>query len=118
MNRRFWNIAFRTAHIVAAAAFFGGHVFEVRAEQLLWWLYVTIFTGSVLVLLEAYPNLSWCYQPRGVFVLAKLLLLLCIPWLWDYRVPIIIAVFVIASVGSHMTKRYRYLSLLPGRVLK
>ncbi len=118
MNRRVWNIASRTVHIVAAAALFGGHVFEISAEQLLWWLYVTIFTGSVLALLEAYPNLSWCYQARGVLVLGKLLLLVSIAWLWDYRVPILIAVFVIASVGSHMTKHYRYLSLLPERVLK
>ena len=117
VDRRIWNIAFRTAHIVAAAGLFGGHVFEVPAEQLLWWLYVTIFTGSVLMLLEAYPNLSWCYQPRGACVLVKLGLLIAIPWFWDYRVPILIVVLIIASVGSHMPRRYRHYSLMHRREL-
>lgn len=115
MNRRFWNIGVRTIHIVAAAALFGGHVFEVPAEQLLWWLYLTICTGSVLVLFEAYGNPSWCFQARGLFVLAKLSLLCSIPWLWDYRVPILVAVLIMASVGSHMPRRYRDISLLHRR---
>ena len=116
-DSRLWNIAVRTAHIVAAAGLFGGHVFGVHAEQLLWWLYATIFTGAVLMLLEAYPNLSWCYQPRGACVLVKLILLMTIPWFWDYRVPILVAVLIIASVGSHMPRRYRHYSLMHRREL-
>lgn len=99
-------------------ALFGGHLFEVATERLLWWLYGTIFTGFVLVLLEAYANLSWCYQARGACVFLKLLLLCSIPWLWDYRVPILISVLVIASVGAHMPRRYRDFSLLRLRELK
>jgi len=112
VNKRFWNIAFRTIHIVTAGTLFGGHVFEIPTEQLLWWLYATILSGAALVLLEAYSNLSWCYQARGVSVLVKLLLLCSIPWLWDYRVQILIVVFVIASVSSHMPRRLRDFALL------
>ncbi len=112
MNKRYWNIGFRTAHIVVAAALFGGHVFAVPSEQLLWWLYAVIFTGAVLVLFEAYGDPYWCVQARGICVLTKLALLGSIPWLWDYRVPILIAVLIIASVGSHMPRRYRYQSFL------
>jgi hypothetical protein len=118
VNRRFWNIAFRTAHIVVAAALFGGHVFDAPVEQLHWWLYGTIFTGSVLAVLEAYPHLSWCYEARGVCVLVKLLLLLSIPWLWGYRVPILVVVLIIASVGSHMPRRYRHFSFVHWREMK
>jgi hypothetical protein len=50
-------------------------------------------------------------------VLVKLLLLASIPWLWDYRVSILAVVVVIASAGSHMPARFRYFSLLPGRVV-
>ena len=115
LNTRYWNIGFRTVHIVAASALFGGHVFAIDAEQLLWWLYLTIFTGSVLVLFEAYEYPYWCFQARGASVLVKLLLLCCIPWMWDYRVPILILVLIIASVGSHMPRRHRDYSFLHRR---
>jgi len=115
---RFWNIAFRTAHIGVTGILFGGHVFEVGAERLLIWLYLSIFTGMCLIVIEAYPSCRWCYQGRGVFVFCKLLLLCLIPWLWSYRVPILVAVIVIAWVGSHMPRRFRYYSFVHRRVLE
>ncbi len=114
---RTWNIGFRTAHIAVTGALFGGHVFDVSADRLLTWLYLSIFTGGCLIFLEAYPSCRWCYQGRGLFVFGKLMLLCLIPWLWGYRVTILIAVIVIASVGSHMPARFRYFSLIHGRVL-
>jgi hypothetical protein len=50
-------------------------------------------------------------------IAAKLLLLCLIPWLWPYRVPILIAVIVIASIGSHMPRCYRYYSILDRRLV-
>ncbi len=47
----------------------------------------------------------------------KLILLSLIPWLWDYRVPILGVVIVIACVGSHMPARFRYYSVIHRRVL-
>jgi hypothetical protein len=95
----------------------GGHVFDVPAARLLPWLYAAVATGAVLVLLEAFPRVRWCYQGRGVLVWLKLILLCLIPWLWAYRVPILFVVIVIASVGSHMPARFRYYSVIHGRVL-
>ena len=96
---------------------FGGHVFGIEAERLLIWLCLSIFTGVGLVVIEAYPSCRWFYQGRGVFVLCKLLLLTTIPLLWKYRVLILSAVIIIASVGSHMPGRFRYYSLLHRKVL-
>ncbi|MBI86162.1 MAG: hypothetical protein CMJ81_23445 [Planctomycetaceae bacterium] len=114
---RAWNIAFRTAHIGMTGTLFGGHVFGIEAERLLIWLCLSIFTGVGLVVIEAYPSCRWFYQGRGVFVLCKLLLLTTIPLLWKYRVLILSAVIIIASVGSHMPGRFRYYSLLHRKVL-
>jgi hypothetical protein len=115
---RAWNIAFRTAHIGSTGILVGGHVFNVDARQLFIWLCVSILTGLCLVVLEAYPSFRWCYQGRGVLVFSKVLLLCIVPWLWDYRVPILFAVIVIASVGSHMPARFRYYSLVHRKVLE
>ena len=115
---RFWNIALRTAHLAVSGALFGGHVFGQSAERLLMWLYCTLGTGAALGMIEAYPRLSWCYEARGICVLTKLLLIGSILWLWPYRVPILVAVIVIGSVGSHMPRRYRHFSVLHGRELR
>ena len=109
---RAWNMAFRTIHIGVTGILFGGHVFDVAAERLLIWLYLSIATSIGLIVIEAYPSCRWFYQGRGVAVLFKLVLLGIVPLLWDYRVAILSAVIVIASVGSPMPGRFRYYSLL------
>ena len=115
---RIWNIAFRTAHITVTGAVFGGFVFQVEKGRLLTWLYLSLFTGLCLVVVEAYPSCRWFFQGRGVVVLVKLALLFCIPWLWNYRIPLLVTVIVIASVGSHMPGRFRYYSFVHRRVLE
>ena len=116
-HARAWNIALRTAHIGVTGVLFGGHVFEVDPDRLLVWLGLTILTGAALVFVEAYPSCRWFYQGRGIFVLIKLTLLSLIPWYWPYRVAILVAVIIIASVGSHMPGRFRYYSIVHRRVL-
>jgi hypothetical protein len=117
-RRRVWNVLFRTAHIAVTGILLGGHVFGVPEAQLRMVLYASIATGLVLVAIEAYPGLPWVYQGRGVMVLSKLALLCAVPFLWEYRLSLLLTVVVIASVGSHMTSRYRYYSFVHGRVLK
>ncbi|MBM3791862.1 MAG: hypothetical protein FJW35_16130, partial [Acidobacteria bacterium] len=99
------NIALRTAHIIATGALFGGHVFGVEADRLLPWLGLTLLTGALLAAVEAYPSWRWFYEACAAMVLAKVLLLCLVPWLWDYRTPILIVIIVLGSVGSHMPKR-------------
>jgi hypothetical protein len=114
---RVLNILFRTAHIGVTGVLFGGHVFDVGKNDLRMWLWLSILTGAILIAIEAYPRWRWFYQGRGVAVIGKMLLLCLIPWLWDYRVPILAVVIVIASVSSHMPARFRYYSFLHGCVL-
>jgi hypothetical protein len=112
---RAWNIAVRTVHIGVTGALFGGHVFAVPAERLRPFLYLTILTGISLFVLELYPEWRRVFEVRNAMTAAKLSLLSLIPWLWTCRVPILIVVILIASIGSHMPRRYRYYSLLDRR---
>ncbi len=114
---RVWNIVFRTAHIAVTGILFGGHVFDVATEQLVIWLYLSIATGIFLIAIEAYPSCRWFYQGRGIMVFCKIVLLCLIPWLWNYRVLILAAVVVVASIGSHMPARFRYYSVVHRKVL-
>src|ERR1039457_3405609 len=109
------NIALRTAHIGVTGALFGGHVFATAAERLLPCLYLTILTGTALLIVEIYPEWRRMFEVRTAMIAAKVSLLFLIPWLWTYRVPILIVVIIISSIGSHMPRRYRYYSILDRR---
>lgn len=116
-NLRAWNIALRTAHMAAGGVLFGGHVFDIGTERLADWLLLTLATGVLLVLLEIRHGRRWAVEGRGVLVLAKILILCALPWLWPQRVPLLFVVIVIGSAGSHMPKRLRHYSLLERRYI-
>ncbi len=111
------NIALRTAHIGAMGILVGGHAFDVTPERLKVSLWLTIGTGVALAAIEAGPRLSWFHQGSGLMTMAKSALLCAVPLAWDYRLPILLAVSVIASVGSHMPRRYRHYSVVYRRVI-
>jgi hypothetical protein len=112
------NIALRTAHIAAMGVLLGGHAFDISPERLKIALWLTIGTGVALLVVEiAGPRLLWLHQGRGLMTLAKLALICLVPLFWEYRLPILLLVVVIASVGSHMPGRFRYYSLLRREVV-
>jgi len=67
--------------------------------------------------LELFKTARWLVLGKGLAVLLKLGLLLLVPVFWEARLPLLLAVTVIASVGAHMPSRYRHYSLLDRRVL-
>lgn len=111
------NIALRTAHIGAMGILLGGHAFDVTPERLKLSLWLTIGTGVALAAIEAGPRLLWFHQGRGVMTMAKLALICAVPLAWDYRLPILLAVVVVGSVGSHMPGRFRHYSVVYRQVI-
>jgi hypothetical protein len=111
------NIALRTAHIAAMATLLGGHAFDIVPARLELGLWLTIGTGALLAIVEAGPRLLWFHQGRGLTTMAKLLLICTVPFAWNHRLPILLAVIVLGSVGSHMPGRFRYYSVIYRRVI-
>ena len=112
------SIALRTLHLASFSILLGGHVFGVEADRPLPALYFTIGSGIGLIALEIYAiGPYWLFLGKGMAVLAKLAVLLAVPYMWGYRVPMLLLVVVLASVGSHMPGRYRHYSFLHGRVV-
>lgn len=108
------SVALRTAHLATFGTLLGGHVFEIDHSQLLPFLLATIVSGVALMGLELASTCAWLFMGKGIAVLLKLFLLAMVPLFWEYRVPLLLSVVVIGSVGSHMTSRLRHYSLLPG----
>src|SRR5512133_790519 len=88
-HARAWNVASRTVHLAAISVLVGGHVFAAPVERLQSWLWLAIGSGAALMAIEMYGSLDWLAQGSGLFVLAKLWLLLVIPFAWPSRVPIL-----------------------------
>lgn len=111
-HARFLNVSCRTVHLAAFGLLLGGHAWDVEAGRLLVALWMTIASGLALMTLELLATVHWLLEARGLMVLLKLGLLLFVPLAWDHRVPLLLAVVAIASVGSHMPARFRHASLL------
>ena len=118
LSPRAWNVALRTAHIAAMAVLLGGHFFDVPRERLLPCLWWTIGTGIALAVAETNFRPVWFHQVRGLATYAKIGLICLVPYCWPYRLWILMAVVVIASVGSHMPARFRYYSVLRREVIR
>lgn len=95
----------------------GGHAFGVTPERLKASLWLTLGTGVALAAVESGGRLLWLHQGRGIMTITKLALLCMVPFFWDLRLPILLTVVVLASVGSHMTGRLRYYSVVHRRVI-
>lgn len=107
----------RTAHLVAFGALYGGHIYGVPAERLWPALLATVATGGAFMSLEIYRTPLWLAQLRGVATLVKIALVAAVAIFWNVRVWLLTAAIIIAGVASHMPGRYRYYSVLHGRVV-
>lgn len=118
-RKRGLSLLLRTIHLVGFGILLGGHTFAIDADRLLPALYLTIASGIGLMTLEISTiGPHWLFMGKGATVLLKLLILLAVPYAWDYRLPLLLLVVVIASVGSHMPGRYRHYSILQGRIVQ
>ena len=106
--------AIRTVHLASMGILLGGHVFDVPAERLMPALILTIGSGAAFACVELYCSFHWLFQIRGLLTLSKLVLVGLVPFFWEYRIAILLAVLILGSVGSHMPTKYRYLSVLTG----
>jgi len=115
---RLYKTTLRTAHLMAISVLVGGHAFNAPVSALRPLLYVAVATGLGMIFLEAYPSLNFLFEGWGLLLFAKLALLCWIPFAWKQRLPILLTVVAIASIGSHMPARFRHYSLLYRRVIK
>ena len=112
-----WNVLFRTLHLAAFGLMLGGYAYDVDPERVTPALIATITTGALLVLVELYADPRWPFLGKGVLVLVKLALLMLVPLFPAARLPLLVAIVVLAGVGAHMPRRLRHYSLLERRVV-
>jgi len=111
------NIGLRTAHLGAMGVVLGGYAFGVAPSRLAVSLWLAVGTGVALGVAETGLRPTWFHEGRGLMTMAKLVLLCLFSLSGGWRLPLLLAVVVIGSVGSHMPGRYRHYSFLYRRVI-
>lgn len=106
--RRGIRTALRTLHILATSVLLGGHVFNQPPDMLATWLWGSIVSGLLLFATDLHASCAVIFELRGIAVFVKLLLLLLVPFMWDWRVPLLITALIIGAVSSHIPRNYRH----------
>ncbi|MFC1684218.1 hypothetical protein ACFL0R_01950 [Pseudomonadota bacterium] len=114
-GQRWLNIGLRTLHLIGLAGVGGGYFYAVADQRWLGFLYLTLGSGLVLMLLSLWSNAIWLVQLRGQAILLKLLLLVLIPFWPEQQAVLMVVVIVISGLVSHAPGDVRYYSLFHGR---
>ena len=114
---RLTGISIRTAHIFVTSIYLGGRLWDVPAEKLRVWRYLTTVTGVALLVSETRHSPNWPHQGRGLTAMAHVGVL--VPGHLSPRLAKAapVAALLIGSVGSHLPRSLRKWSLLRGRVM-
>ncbi|MEZ4585400.1 MAG: hypothetical protein R2909_03245 [Gemmatimonadales bacterium] len=112
------SIALRTGHILAFGSLLGGSLWGIDPVRLRPALAATVASGGAMVLLELYKSLHWLFLGKGLFILAKLCLLIWLPYVGRASPILLAAIVVLGSVGAHLPSRFRHYSVLLRRTIK
>jgi hypothetical protein len=113
---RWLRTSLRALHLIGVGALYGGHLYDVDVTRLQPALLSVLLTGGLLVGFEVWQSRIWLVQLRGVATFLKLGLLAAIGLTPDLTVALLTLALLIGSVSSHMPGRWRYYSVLHGRV--
>ncbi|MDP6042321.1 MAG: hypothetical protein QGG64_27475 [Candidatus Latescibacteria bacterium] len=115
---RWVSISLRTLHLIGLIGVGGGFLFQ--AEEAVWKPYWMLCAGSgvALICLYMWYSAIWLIQLRGLVILLKLGLLLCLPLFDGREVYVLILIVVLSGIISHAPGDVRYYSIFHGRRLE
>jgi len=115
--KRWLKIGLRTLHLLSLAGVGGGVIFGLEANLWLgyWWL--SLISGSLLMLVDIVSNPIWLVQIRGLVIMAKLVLLALLGCYPDWDRLLLVVVIVMSAVISHAPGALRYYSVYHRKVI-
>ncbi|MBN1625950.1 MAG: hypothetical protein JW944_05450 [Deltaproteobacteria bacterium] len=112
---RVLDVFLRAAHVGVTGILLGGAVFQVPFDVFLKCQLFAIATGCALIASEVYHKPHWLYQGRAVMVFIHSGLLFLIRFKPAIMVPLLSMSVLIGMAGSHMSKKFRYWSIIHWR---
>lgn len=117
-GHRAFKIVLRGLHTLAAGVLCGAYVFDVPDESRSLTLALVIASGLAMLLLDLYESGAFLVQVRGLVLLGKIGLLLCLPLLGEATGLTLCLLFVIAVISSHAPSKVRYYVVLGGQRIR
>lgn len=113
---RAWRVGVRTLHIVSMGILLGGLAYRVPAPNLVLVTLVAALSGWLLFGFDLWKTGEVLFQGSGVAVLLKLLCLGLGRVFLGHRFQWYLLAAVVASIGAHMSGRWRHFDFRLGRV--
>lgn len=115
-GKRWAKIVLRTLHLFGVAGIGGAYLYHAQPQDWLPFLWLTLLTGTTMVLIELWSHCIWLLQIRGMAIVIKLVLLSVAAMLPPSFDPgVIFVVILISGIISHAPSRQRYYSPFYGR---
>lgn len=116
--KRWISITLRTLHLIGIAGLAGAYLYHQPESSWYPFLQLTIASGLIMALIEAYTDGIWLVQLRGTAIAIKLLLLSTVFWWFEQPSAVIyFLVIIISGIVSHAPGRVRYYSIWHRRVI-
>lgn len=112
--RRLLKVIVRSIHLIGIAGVFGAAMAHTTEPV---YFTLSLISGIVLLIMEAYSGWLWFIQIRGITLYIKLLILHLIHLYPESSIPCLITVIAISGFISHAPGYIRYFSILHGKVV-
>jgi len=116
-GQRWVNILLRTLHLLGMAGIGGGYFYTSTSDVWQGFLYLTLASGLLMMMLSIWSNGIWLLQLRGHAILLKLLLLILMSVWPGYQTGCLVLVIVISGLIAHAPGDVRYYSIFYRRRL-
>ena len=119
-EKQFWlqrlsKTSLRAVHILGVTGAGGGILLGVPQDKWIYYWYMAMASGSLMMIWEIVRDWRWLIQLKGVLTLVKLGLLgLFIP-LAQYKPELLITVLLLSVMVSHGPAGLRHFSIIHGR---
>lgn len=117
-GRRFLKIVFRAVHVLFAGVYLGAFVFGATADARCGWGIGLAISGVLLLLLDLHESGAFLLQVRGLLVMIKIVLLICLPLLHPHEACVLGSIVVVSVISSHAPSKVRYRVLFGGGRIK
>ena len=107
-GQRWVKMIVRASHVVLAGVYLGALVFAVEPATRTPWFLAAMLSGLAMVCLDLFESGGFLLQLRGLILVAKLVVLACVPALGAAAAWIVAGVAFVSVLSSHATSAFRY----------
>jgi len=113
--KRWIKITLRTGHLIGMAGMAAYVISDTFITNWLFFIHLTIVTGTAMMLLDIWSNGVWLFQLRGQAIIIKLILFAALLMTEQYDSWLFFSIIIISGLIAHAPSNVRYYSIFHRR---